>query len=38
MSGIFSDLMQAVGATPLVRLNAMGRGLPGALVGQSWNP
>jgi len=40
MSGILSDLMQAVGKTPLVRLNALGRGLPGALVAklESMNP
>jgi len=40
MSGILSDLMQAVGETPLVRLNALGRGLPGALVAklESMNP
>jgi len=40
MSGILSDLMQAVGETPLVRLNAVGRGLPGALVAklESMNP
>jgi cysteine synthase A len=40
MSGILSDLMQTVGKTPLVRLNALGRGLPGALVAkiESMNP
>jgi len=40
MSGILSDIMQAVGETPLVRLNALGRGLPGALVAklESMNP
>ena len=40
MSGILSDLMQAVGKTPLVRLNALGRGLPGALAAklESMNP
>ncbi len=40
MRGILSDLMQAVGETPLVRLNALGRGLPGALVAkvESMNP
>ena len=40
MSGILSDLMQAVGETPLVRLNALGRGLPGAIVAklESMNP
>jgi len=40
MRGIFSDLMQAVGETPLVRLNALGRGLPGAIVAklESMNP
>jgi cysteine synthase len=40
MSGILSDLMQAVGKTPLVRLNALGRGLPGVLVAklESMNP
>ncbi|MFZ0050862.1 MAG: cysteine synthase A [Desulfobaccales bacterium] len=40
MSGILSDLMQAVGETPLVRLNALGRGLPGVLVAklESMNP
>ncbi len=40
MSGILSDLMAAVGKTPLVRLNALGRGLPGALVAklESMNP
>jgi cysteine synthase len=40
MSGIRSDLMQAVGETPLVRLNALGRGLPGVLVAklESMNP
>ncbi len=40
MSGILSDLMAAVGKTPLVRLNALGRGLPGALAAklESMNP
>jgi cysteine synthase len=40
MSGILSDLTQAVGATPLVRLNALGRGLPGTLAAklESMNP
>jgi len=40
MSGILSDIMQAVGETPLVRLNALGRGLPGAIVAklESMNP
>ena len=40
MRGILSDLMQAVGETPLVRLNALGRGLPGAIVAklESMNP
>ncbi len=40
MSGILSDLMQAVGETPLVRLNALGRGLPGTIVAklESMNP
>src|SRR5208337_1657809 len=40
MRGILSDIMQAVGETPLVRLNALGRGLPGAIVAklESMNP
>jgi len=40
MSGILPDLMQAVGKTPLVRINALGRGLPGAIVAklESMNP
>ncbi len=40
MTGILPDIMQAVGATPLVRLNTIGRGLPGALAAkiESMNP
>ncbi len=40
MTGILPDIMQAVGATPLVRLNTIGRGLPGVLAAkiESMNP
>ncbi len=40
MTGILSDIMQTVGATPLVRLNTIGRGLPGAIAAkiESMNP
>ena len=31
MTGILPDIMQAVGETPLVRLNTIGRGLPGVI-------
>jgi len=32
MSKIFADIMQAVGATPLIRLNTIGRGLPATIL------
>ena len=32
MSKIFADIMQAVGATPLIRLNTIARGLPAAIL------
>ena len=40
MTGILPDLMQAVGETPLVRLNTIGRGLPGVIAAkiESMNP
>jgi cysteine synthase A len=40
MPGILPDLMHAVGATPLVRLNTIGRGLPAAIAAkvESMNP
>src|SRR5271157_4038326 len=40
MTGILPDIMQAVGGTPLVRLNTIGRGLPGAIAAkiESMNP
>ena len=40
MNGILPDIMHAVGATPLVRLNTIGRGLPGAIAAkiESMNP
>lgn len=40
MPGILPDLMHAVGATPLVRLNTIARGLPGAIAAkvESMNP
>ena len=40
MTGILPDLMQAVGGTPLVRLNTIGRGLPGVIAAkiESMNP
>jgi len=40
MSGILPDIMQAVGSTPLVRLNAIARGLPAAIAAkvESMNP
>jgi cysteine synthase len=40
MSGILADVMQAVGGTPLVRLNTVSRGLPGAIAAklESMNP
>ena len=40
MTGILPNLMHAVGSTPLVRLNTIGRGLPGAIAAkiESMNP
>ena len=40
MTAILTDLMQAVGETPLVRLNTIGRGLPGVIAAkiESMNP
>ncbi len=40
MTAILPDIMQAVGGTPLVRLNTLGRGLPGAIAAkiESMNP
>ena len=40
MAGILPDIMHAVGSTPLVRLNTIGRGLPGAIAAkiESMNP
>ncbi|MCL4503892.1 MAG: cysteine synthase A [Deltaproteobacteria bacterium] len=40
MTGILPDIMGAVGETPLVRLNAIGRGLPGVIAAkiESMNP
>ena len=40
MTGILPDIMQAVGRTPLVRLNTIGRGLPGVIAAkiESMNP
>ena len=40
MTGILPDIMQAVGGTPLVRLNTIGRGLPGVIAAkiESMNP
>ncbi len=40
MAGIFPDIMHAVGSTPLVRLNTIGRGLPGVIAAkvESMNP
>jgi cysteine synthase A len=40
MAGILPDIMHAVGATPLVRLNTIGKGLPGVIVAkmESMNP
>jgi len=40
MAGILPDIMHAVGATPLVRLNTMARGLPAAIAAkvESMNP
>ncbi len=40
MSGILPDIMQAVGSTPLVRLNTIARGLPAAIAAkvESMNP
>jgi cysteine synthase A len=40
MTGILPDIMQAVGGTPLVRLNTIGRGLPGVITAkiESMNP
>ena len=40
MTGILPDLMHAVGGTPLVRLNTIGRGLPGVIAAkiESMNP
>jgi cysteine synthase A len=40
MSGILTDIMHAVGSTPLVRLNTIARGLPAAIAAkvESMNP
>ena len=40
MPGILPDIMQAVGGTPLVRLNTLGKGLPAAIAAkvESMNP
>ncbi len=40
MTGILPDIIQAVGGTPLVRLNTIGKGLPAALAAkiESMNP
>jgi cysteine synthase A len=40
MAGILPDIMHAVGSTPLVRLNTIGRGLPAAIAAklESMNP
>ena len=40
MAGILPDIMQAVGSTPLVRLNTIGKGLPGVIAAkiESMNP
>jgi cysteine synthase A len=40
MAGILPDIMQAVGGTPLVRLNTIARGLPGVIAAkiESMNP
>jgi len=38
MAGILPDIMHAVGSTPLVRLNTIGRGLPGVIAAKTVRP